>query len=309
MIRVLISAREEIWDEYEALLKAAISRAGVEAELVRECAPETVDYIVFAPNGPVSDLRPFTKLKAVLSLWAGVEDFVNNPTLTQPLARMVDPGLAEGMAEWVAGHVLRHHLGIDADIRNDARVWAPRVPPLARERKVGILGMGELGRASASALLGLGFQVTGWARRAQPEAPVLVETGEEGLARVLGGSDFLVLLLPLTGATEGLLNGERLASVKPGLVILNPGRGALIDDEALLAALDRGQISHATLDVFREEPLPRRHPFWDHARVTVTPHIASATRAVTASQVIAENIRRGKAGEAFLHLVDRDAGY
>ena len=92
-------------------------------------------------------------------------------------------------------------------------------------------------------------------------------------------------------------------------MIINPGRGALIDDEALLAALDTGQIGHATLDVFRTEPLPPEHPYWGHPKVTVTPHIASETRPETASETIAENIRRGEAGEPFLHLVDRDVGY
>ncbi|MFM7443228.1 MAG: NAD(P)-dependent oxidoreductase, partial [Tabrizicola sp.] len=88
-----------------------------------------------------------------------------------------------------------------------------------------------------------------------------------------------------------------------------PGRGALIDDGALLAALDAGHIGHATLDVFRVEPLPQDHPYWSHPRVTVTPHIAADTRAVTSSRVIAENVRRGEAGEPFLHLVDRQRGY
>jgi glyoxylate/hydroxypyruvate reductase len=94
-----------------------------------------------------------------------------------------------------------------------------------------------------------------------------------------------------------------------GAVILNPGRGPLIDDDALLAALDAGHIGHATLDVFRVEPLPPDHLYWSHPRVTVTPHIAADTRAITASRVIAENIRRGEAGEPFLHLVDRKRGY
>ena len=104
-------------------------------------------------------------------------------------------------------------------------------------------------------------------------------------------------------------NADRLALLPKGAVILNPGRGPLIDDDALLAALDRGQIGHATLDVFRVEPLPQDHPYWTHPNVTVTPHIAADTRAITSSKVIAENIRRGEAGEPLLHLVDRRLGY
>ena len=94
-----------------------------------------------------------------------------------------------------------------------------------------------------------------------------------------------------------------------GARLINPGRGGLIDDAALLAALDRGHLAHATLDVFREEPLPAPHPFWAHPRITVTPHIAAETRPETAAETVAENVRRGEAGLPFRHLVDRAAGY
>jgi glyoxylate/hydroxypyruvate reductase A len=106
-----------------------------------------------------------------------------------------------------------------------------------------------------------------------------------------------------------LLDAKHLAMLPEGAVIINPGRGPLIDDAALLHALDSGRIGHATLDVFRVEPLPADHPFWTHPRVTVTPHIASETRPESASRVIAENIRRGEAGAPFMHLVNRDLGY
>ena len=138
---------------------------------------------------------------------------------------------------------------------------------------------------------------------------ITCHTGTDGLHTVLRQSQILILLLPSTPATENTLNTETLAMLPEGAFIINPGRGPLIDDNALLAALDSGHIAHATLDVFRVEPLPQDHPFWAHPKVTVTPHIASETRAPSASRAIAENIRRGEAGEPFLHLVDRDAGY
>ena len=119
----------------------------------------------------------------------------------------------------------------------------------------------------------------------------------------------VVLLLPDTPATENVMNGESLGWLAQGATIINPGRGPLIDDDALLVALDSGQVGHATLDVFRIEPLPQDHSFWAHPNVTVTPHIASETRTWTASQCVAENVRRGEAGEPFLHLVDRSVGY
>jgi glyoxylate/hydroxypyruvate reductase len=302
----VLFAAPTLWPEYQTALPEALTAAGIAARIVTDAPdPALIDYIVYAPSAPLQDFTPFTRTKAVLSLWAGVERIVGNPTLTQPLCRMVDPGLTEGMVEWVVGHTLRHHLGMDKHIVNRDQVWDPRCPPLARERPVGMLGMGELGQACASALRALNFPVLGWSRTAKPGS----HSGEAGLAEVLREAQILVTLLPKTPETENLLNAERLALLPRGAVILNPGRGALIDDEALIAALNSGQIGHATLDVFRTEPLPNDHPYWAHPRVTVTPHIAADTRASSAAQVIAENIRRGEAGIPFLHLVDRTRGY
>ncbi|UXX85001.1 2-hydroxyacid dehydrogenase [Roseovarius pelagicus] len=306
---VLFAAKPERWPMYEAPLNAAFAEVGIEAHLATDITAELVDYIVYAPNSTVQDFTPYTRAKAVLTLWAGVEDVVGNQTLTQPLARMVDDGLAQGMVEWVTGHVLRHHLGIDTYIHGQDGEWRKLTPPLAYDRPVTILGLGELGAACAQALARLGFPVTGWSRSEKSVDGVTCLHGPDGLHRALGSAEIVVLLLPQTPGTENLLNAETLPLLPRGAVIVNPGRGPLIHDDALLAALDSGQIGHATLDVFRVEPLPAGHPYWNHPSVTVTPHIASETRPQTASRVIAENIRRGEAGEPFLYLVDRKAGY
>ena len=309
MTRILFLSRAARWEQYEAPLRTAFAEAGIEAELATNFPPDTVDYIVHGPLGDPVDFAPYTGLKAVLNLWAGVEGVTGNPTLTVPLTRMVDSGLTEGMVEWVTGHVLRHHLGMDLYLNGQDGVWRREIPPLARDRTVGLLGLGALGAACGAALGGLNFRLCGWSRRPKDLVGIDCHSGEEGLARVLEQSEILILLLPLTPETENTLDADALARLPRGAVIVNPGRGALIDDAALLAALDAGRIGHATLDVFREEPLPPDHPYWAHPRVTVTPHIASETRPTTAARVIAENIRRGEAGEPFLHLVDRGAGY
>lgn len=246
----------------------------------------------------------------MLSLWAGVEDIVGNKTITMSLARMVDYGLTQGMLEFVTGHVLRYHLMIDDFLAGQDGVWRPNlVPPLARDRKVTILGLGVLGAAAAQSLARIGFDVAGWSRSPKSIEGIACYHGEAGLFDALRHAEILVTLLPDTAATRGLINQTTLAALPHGAKIINPGRGSLIEDATLLAALDTGKIAAATLDVFTIEPLPASHPYWRHPRVTVTPHIASATRAETASETIAENIRRGEVGEPFLHLVDRAAGY
>ncbi len=308
-VNVLFSARPALWPEYEPLLSQYLTDAGLDFHLATDIPADQVDYIVYAPNGGVQDFTPFTRLKAVLSLWAGVEKISGNETLTVPLARMVDGGLTQGMTEWVVGHVLRYHLGMDRHITQQDGVWTPDAPPLARQRTVCILGLGALGEASARALAALNFHVIGWSRTAKTIPDVTCLHGTDGLRDALSQADILVLLLPDTPATENTLDAETLALLPKGAKIINPGRGPLIDDNALLAALNSGQVGHATLDVFRTEPLPPEHSYWAHPNVTVTPHIASDTRPVTAAQVICENIRRGEAGEPYLHLVDRELGY
>lgn len=309
MIKVQFEAGKPRWKQYKHSLSRAIARAGLDAELSQNHDPGDVDYLVCEPSERSIDFSAYSKTKAVLSLWAGVENIAANKTLTQPLCRMVDNGLTEGMAEWVAGHVLRHHLGMDAHIVNPGHQWDATPPPLARNRKVGILGLGELGGSCAKTLAKLNFDVAGWSRRPKRIAGIRCCSGNDGLETVLAQSSVLVLLLPLTAETENLIDATRLAILPRGAFLLNPGRGQLIDDEALLNALGSGHLAHATLDVFRQEPLPPDHPFWAHPKITVTPHIAGETRPDTASQSIAENIRRKQAGEPLLHVVDREAGY
>jgi glyoxylate/hydroxypyruvate reductase A len=308
-VNVLFSARPALWPVYEPLLTNYLTEAGLDVRLSTEFEPDQVDYLVYAPNGGLLDFTPYTRLKAVLSLWAGVEKIAGNETLTVPLARMVDHGLTQGMTEWVVGHVLRYHLGMDHHITIQDGTWAPDAPPLASERQVCILGLGALGEAVARALAALNFNVAGWSRSAKDIPGITCLHGDDGLRDALSRAEIVVLLLPDTPATENTLNAETLALLPKGACIINPGRGPLIDDGALLAALNSGQVGHATLDVFRVEPLPEDHPYWAHPSVTVTPHIASETRPATAAQVICENIRRGEEGEPFLHLVDRNLGY
>ena len=244
-----------------------------------------------------------------MNLWAGVEGVTSNKTLKVPLARMVDVGLTSGMVEWVTGHTLRHHLGIDKHIHGQDGTWRSDVPPLAKDRVVTILGLGTLGTACGITLKKLGFNVRGWSRTNKKVDGISCFFGDDQIDPSLMEADIVILLLPDTQLTQNILNQHTLYLLKRGAFVLNPGRGPLIDDVALLEALDSGQIEHATLDVFRIEPLPKSHRYWSHTKVTVVPHKASDTRPRTSAQVIAMNIKRAENGLELLHLVDRDIGY
>ena len=308
-LKILFSASKKNWSDYKASLEEAFASVSLDYDLRTSFEPSEVDYIIYAPSSSLQDFSPYTSLKAVLNLWAGVEGVAFNKTLKVPLARMVDSGLTSGMVEWVTGHTLRHHLGIDKHIHGQDGVWRSYVPPLAKDRVVTILGLGILGTACGKALRSLGFNVRGWSRRKKSIDGISCFYGNDQIDLSLTDADIVILLLPDTPPTQNILNHHTLNPTKRGAVILNPGRGPLIDDDALIAALDSGQLEHATLDVFRIEPLPENHRYWSHEKVTVVPHKASETRPKTSSQVIAMNIKRAENGKELLHLVDKETGY
>lgn len=308
-MKITFAGTDDHWSHYQTTLSAALKRVEINASITHDLETHDSDYIIFAPNGPLSDFTPYTKTKAVLGLWAGVETIVTNATLTQPLVRMIDQGLTQGMVEWVCAHSLRYHVGMDTHIHGQDGTWRNTIwPPLAERRRITVLGMGALGAACGKVLRSIGFPVTGWSRTQKSIDGINCLSGDAGLDQALRTADILVLLLPLTDETNNLLDGEKLALLPDGAFLLNPGRGPLINDQALLSALEKN-ITHATLDVFNTEPLPRNHLYWAHPQVTVTPHIASVTRAATAADAIARNIIRIENGQTPIGLVDRTAGY
>lgn len=311
---VLYAGNPDHRADYAEALPRAFAKEGLDLDLVMDVAgadPAEVDYLVFGANGGVTDFSAFTRLRLIQNLWAGVEAALRLPLPEGvPFCRMVEPGLTEGMVDYVLGHVLRHHLDIDRWIGGPpVAVWEVDMPPLARERGVTVLGLGELGGVCARAIARHGFETHGWSRSPKSVEGVTCHHGAEGLEEALARAEILVLLLPQTPETERVINAERLARMPRGACLINAGRGPLIDHGALIAALDAGHIRHATMDVFDEEPLPPDHPYWAHPCVTVTPHIAAATRAGTASETVARQIARVSRGERPCHIVDRAAGY
>lgn len=309
-INVIYAGYPDRYPEYQAYLEEAFQEFRLDVSLSDNIHenPSEVDYIIYNPKGPLQDFSTYTNAKAVFNLQAGADAVTNNPTLSGsiPLTRMVDPGLREGMVEYVVGHVMRYHLSMD-----QLKEWAQGsiLTPLARQRIVGILGLGELGGSCADALSSLNFRIYGWSRSKKEREGIHCFHGASGLDTVLSESDILVLLLPNTPETQNLINRHSLSKCKTSVCLINAGRGSSIDEDDLLVALDDGTVSGATLDVFKTEPLPSDHGFWRHPRVLVTPHIAAKSRAASASRVVAENIQRAENNQPLLYVVDRDNGY
>lgn len=271
-------------------------------------APERVDFAVVWRQ-PAGSLLPLTQLKALQSFGAGVDNIIADPLLPAvPLARIVDPDLTQSMLQYLQTVVQYYQLRFDEFARQQQnKLWKPRSP--RKLKHIAVLGLGELGAAAASHFAAQGYQVTGWAASAKQLPTVQCFYGDDGFTAAVQAADLVICLLPLTAQTENLLNSQRLALFKPGALLVNVARGAIVVDDDLLAALASGQLAGACLDVFRTEPLPAEHPFWQQPNILLTPHISAVTNADTAVQQIAENYRRLQAGLPLLNLIDKTRGY
>jgi glyoxylate/hydroxypyruvate reductase len=262
---------------------------------------------------PPGLLAKLPRLQLILSLGMGVDHVFADLHLPKhvPVARLVDPDLINRMSEYCALAVLRYHRSADTyDAFQRARQWKS-LPnePAAADRRVGILGMGEIGRDLASKLAPFGFRLAGWSRTERRLPGVECFHGAGGFKPFLARSEIVVCLLPLTPETEGILNAEAFAALPKGAVVVNAARGGHVVEPDLAAALDSGHLAAAQLDVFRQEPLPSDHPFWTHAKIRITPHNAGTTNPDTAAAQIVENLRRLRAGEPLLNIVDPARGY
>ncbi len=257
-------------------------------------------------------LASLPNLKLIVSLGAGVDHLLADATTPRhvPIARLVDPYMTEAMSEYVLTQVLRiHRQDFAYREQQRGRVWRELSQPNASERRVGVLGLGELGSDAARKLSVLGFSVGGWSRRERRLPGIETFHGSDGLLALAKRSDILVCLLPLTRETVGIMDARLFAAMPKGGAIVNAARGRHLVEADLLAALESGQLAAAVLDVFTEEPLSTEHPFWDHPKVVVTPHAAAATHAPTAAAGVAENLRRLSEGRPLINLVDPASGY
>ena len=271
---------------------------------------QRADYaVVWSP--PQAFIDSQQQLKAVFNLGAGVDALLK---LRMPpgvqVVRLDDAGMAVQMAEFVCHAVVRHFRELDvleADMKS--RQWSYRKPRLRSEFPVGVLGLGVLGTRVAQALRGLDFTVNGWSRSTKHVDGVRGFSGDAQLGGFLAASRFLVCLLPLTPETHNILNRDTLSQLMPGGYVINVARGAHVVDDDLLALIDEGHLAGAVLDVFRTEPLPPEHPFWNHSKISLTPHASARTlREETVAQV-ASKIVAMQAGQPIAGIVNRERGY
>jgi len=267
--------------------------------------------VVVCWRHPGGLMRGFPNLRLVVSFGAGVEHLMSDEQLPDcvPIVRTVDPTLIADMVGYVTT-AINHYHRLFATYRADqaSHTWRPR--PYGRNLSALVLGMGRLGSAAAAALVELGFQVTGWSRSDGPASDDVNRiAGRVELDRALGTADSVTCLLPLTNETKDLLDARFFSMMKRGSLLVNVGRGGHVVEQDLVDALAADRPAHAVLDVFREEPLPEDHPFWDHPKVTMTPHVAALTDPLAAAERVADCCRRLRAGEPLLDRVDLTRGY
>lgn len=270
--------------------------------------PAAVEFAVVwkQPHGSLASLPA---LKAVQCFGAGVDAILADPTLPAlPIARIVDPTLTDTMVRYLDGVVSYYRLRLDMfSAQQRLKQWKPKSP--RKIAHIAVLGLGELGSAAAMHFVSLGYSVRGWARTPKQLEHVSCFQSTEGLAKAVADADIVICLLPLTPATQQMLSENFFSSLKNGAIFINVARGDIVDEAALLAALDNGRLQAACLDVFCQEPLPAEHALWSHPAVLITPHVSAVTDVSAVVEQIADNYRRSQRGEALLNPVDIGRGY
>ena len=305
------------------LYKSIPERGRAWKELFARGAPE-IDFRIWPEIGDPADVRylaawvpapelvaELPNLEVIFSVGAGVDQFELSQIPDRiKVVRMIEPLLTQGMAEYVAlGALALHRNLIDYVAAQRERRWEPIDLVPAAERRVSVMGLGEMGQAALEALRPFGFQLAGWSRSERSIDGVQCFAGSQSLDAFLERSDILICLLPLTPETRGILCRKTFDRLPRGAGLVNGARGGHLVEQDLLQALADGQISAAVLDVLAEEPPPSDHPFWNHPRILITPHIASNTSIEFGGRALLDNVLRHWRSEPMVGVVQRAFGY
>lgn len=292
--------------EFAALMPQVETVAWKEGAALPPC-----DYaVVWSPTPALLD--QLAHVRAIFLMGAGVDALLKlgDALPPVPIVRLGDAGMGVQMAEYVAHAVLRYYRHFD-DYEEQARhgVWDPLPLTPKEEFTVGIMGLGRLGMPVVEAMRLFGFPVRGWSRTPKDLPGVECFHGADGLDAFLRGTRVLVCMLPLTPETSNLLDRHNLVKLLPNAYLINVSRGAILAEPDLMTLIRSGHIAGATLDVFRHEPLPAPHPFWNEPRIAITPHISALTMRHDAVRQIADKIAKLESGQPVGDIVDRDLGY
>jgi len=311
-----------LWTDSTAAYIDAINAAGLAGRVAIETLPRKAKpsaeqlartEVLMAYTVPPGMLPAMPKLRWAQAMTAGVEGWLALPDLPKTLPLTCARGThEESMPENILGAIFHVAKPYAAAVENQKRgKWVQTVAQPLTGKTLGILGLGAIGQRVARVAAALGMRVIGTRRRPEPMADVAEVLPAERTPEVLARSDFVLLLLPATPETEGIMNAERLAMMKPGAWLLNFGRGQLVNDDDLVAAVKARKIAGAVLDVFRQEPLPENHAFWRTEGIIVLPHIGGPhpQRDRFVARLFAENLGRFLDGKPLKELVDRKAGY
>jgi len=309
MALLIYSGKKNI-DRWIAALKAEDASLDIRV-YPRVGDPGEIDFVLTWPY-PHGLWHPFSEIKAISSIGAGVSHIMDDPILNPeiPILKLTDSRLNQSMWEYLLATISHQAMQLPAyGVQQSQKQWKELAPRGFDGVTVGIFGLGNIGKFVARQLATLGFVVKGFANSDKQIEGVTVYTPESTTDAVMESLDIVVSILPLTPQTTGFFDASFFARLKQGTGFINVGRGPQVEVEALIQALESGQLSHAWLDVFAEEPLREDHPFWMHPQVSVTPHIASITDPKSVAAQIVDNYHRALKGLPLNNVVDREAGY
>ena len=277
---------------------------------------------VWKPGAPLADyavvwdppqqfINEQSDLKALFNIGAGVDNLLQlSLPLSLKVVRLEDAGMSVEMSEYVCHAVIRYFREFKQHETNkQLGKWSYRKTKTRNDFIIGVMGLGTLGMQVVKTLQMFQYPINGYSRNLKEIEGVSCFSGEHGLTKFLNNTRVLINLLPLTPETENIMNYNTLSNLQEGGYIINVARGAHLVDADLLKLLDSGHLSGATLDVFRTEPLPAEHPFWQHPKMTLTPHTAARTHREESVAQIAGKIQALQQGIPITGIIDLQRGY